>query len=544
MNNFITREERKLKVIKKALVVSFTVIMLITIFLFVTPTGKKICVAGSNLYTKINVLNEIIRIINDYYVEVPDWEKVMDGAFIGLLEELDPHSVYIEKEKISGIKEEFSGKFEGVGIEFDVLDGYLTVIAPVANSPSERAGIQAGDKIVKIDGESAYKITNKEVRDKLRGPKGSRVGVTIRRKGVEDFDVIIVRDEIPLYSVSASVMLDDEIGYIYLNRFSGTTATEMEQALVKLEQRGMKKLLLDLRNNGGGYLEQAIKVADMFISEKQLVLSTKGRISNSNEEFYSGLNNHHSQFPMVVLINRGSASASEIISGAVQDLDRGLIVGETSFGKGLVQRQYSLRDGSAVRVTVARYYTPSGRCIQRSYDGNLYDYYETFAEANRDSILAEEDSTKERPKFKTKNGRTVFGGGGITPDYHIMYKNELTDETRKVLRHPSRVIFENANIYTKKYNKWKNSKDKFYTKFDISDKDFDQFIKLIQEKEIDVNLKEVRKDKNYIKILLKAEMARLYWGYDEYYKILRLVDNQVIDAMKYFDEATGMVAKN
>jgi len=236
LNNFITREERKLKVIKKALVVSFTVIMLITIFLFVTPTGKKICVAGSNLYTKINVLNEIIRIINDYYVEVPDWEKVMDGAFIGLLEELDPHSVYIEKEKISGIKEEFSGKFEGVGIEFDVLDGYLTVIAPVANSPSERAGIQAGDKIVKIDGESAYKITNKEVRDKLRGPKGSRVGVTIRRKGVEDFDVIIVRDEIPLYSVSASVMLDDEIGYIYLNRFSGTTATEMEQALVKLEQ--------------------------------------------------------------------------------------------------------------------------------------------------------------------------------------------------------------------------------------------------------------------------------------------------------------------
>lgn len=522
-----------------------TVPVIITIvvlgFLFISPLGKSIIASGSDLYQKLNILQDIIRIINDSYVENPDWNKVMEGAYRGMLEELDPHSVYIEPKQLDDLNEQFSGKFEGIGIEFDILDGYITVISPVAGAPAERAGLEVGDKITKINSESAYRISRDDVQKKLRGPKNSEVIVTIRRQGQADFDVKIIRDEIPLYSVSAAFMIDDSTGYIFLNRFSGTTSDEVEQALRRLSEEGMQALIFDLRNNSGGYLEQAVEIADKFIGGRQKIVYTKGRISNANEEFYSGKTEPFEKIPLVILINRGSASASEIVAGAVQDLDRGLIVGETSFGKGLVQRQYPLRDGSAVRVTIARYYTPSGRLIQRPYDGTLDEYYDTFNEENRDSLLAIEDSVANRPKFSTVGGRTVYGGGGITPDYSMKYDRVLTNETYKLLRHPARVIFEYASDFVKRNRELADNREKFNKKFEVSDKNFESFKKMAVAKIGDLDLIQIDKDKEYLKILIKAEIARGYWGYNEYYKIVRLSDNQVAAALNSLAEARKMM---
>ncbi len=519
-----------------------TVILLIIVLLTISPFGRKIAASGGDLFLKIKVLNDIISIINDYYVEVPDWDEVMEGAYTGLLENLDPHSFYIEKKQLSNINEAFTGKFEGIGIEFDVLDGYITVISPVAGAPAEEAGLMVGDKIVKIEGESAYKIKRENVSKKLRGPKGSAVTVTIRRQGADDFDVTIIRDEIPLYSVLAAALIyDDSTGYIFVNRFSETTAKEMRDAMQRLSDEGMKQLVLDLRGNSGGLMDQAVEIADMFIDGKQMIVYTKGRIRGANDEFYSGRFNGFGKLPLVILINRGSASASEIVAGAVQDLDRGLVIGETSFGKGLVQRQYPLRDGSAIRMTVARYYTPSGRLIQRPYDGTLVDYFEGFVEENRDSLLAAEDSAKVRPQYQTQKGRVVYGGGGISPDYYVKFERDLSKDTYKLLRHPSRMLFDYTSRTSEKYKRYRNRKERFFEKVEISDDDFESFLEAIQDKEIDVNIEKLKNDSDYLKLLMKAELAREFWGYDEYYKVIRRYDNQVQAALQYLGEARKMV---
>lgn len=517
--------------------------LVLILILFLSPLGKFILASGSNLYLKIEVLNNMISIINDNYVEVPDWDKVMDGAFVGMMESLDPHSVYIAKDELSDIQEKFDGKFEGIGIEFDILDGFITVISPIAGSPSDQVGLQSGDKLVRIDSESAYKITREEVFKKLRGPKGSKVVITVRRQGKEDFDVTIIRAEIPIYSVSAAYMIDDSTGYIFVNRFSSSTSQEVEDALLQLEAEGLKRLIFDLRGNSGGYLDAAVDIADKFIPGKKMLVYTKGRIRNSNSEFYSGNSTDHPLFPLVILINRGSASASEIVAGAVQDLDRGLIVGETSFGKGLVQRQYALRDGSAMRVTVARYYTPSGRLIQRPYDGNISDYYESFTEENRDSVLAAENNKETRPQYQTAGGRVVYGGGGITPDDYVKFEQDLTTDTYRLLRHPSRVLFDFSTQYSQEQENWKDKKEKFIEKFEISDKAFAAFKEMAKAKEIDVDFSNIDKDADYLKTFLKAEIARDFWGYNEYYKILRNYDNQYKEAYNYLDEAARMAAK-
>lgn len=516
----------------------------LVILLLLSPLGQRIIASGNDLYAKLNVLQEIIRIINDNYVDAPDWNKVMNGAYRGMLEQLDPHSVYIEPKELREINEQFSGKFEGIGIEFDILDGYITVIAPVAGAPAERAGLEVGDKIVKINGESAFRITREETMKKLRGPKGTEVTVAVRRAGMEDFEVKIIRDEIPLYSVSAAFMLDDQTGYVFLNRFSGTTSGEVEQALQKLKRAGMRRLVFDLRNNSGGFLDQAVEVVSQFIPGREKIVYTRGRIAGANEDFYSTGKAKYADLPLIVLINRGSASASEIVAGAIQDLDRGMIIGETSFGKGLVQRQYNLRDGSAVRVTVAKYYTPSGRLIQRPYNGTLEEYFDTFDSENRDSLLAATDTVKERPQYKTARGRIVYGGGGITPDYSVKYQRAISREALRLLRHPSRVIFEYAAEIANRDKKWNQNPLQFHKEYQLSDSDWKRFQKVAQEKISDLDLNLLAKDQDYLKILIKAEVARIFWGYDEYYKVLRLVDNQVMEALPYFEQAQAMVAKN
>ena len=493
------------------------------------------------LKDKIVVMQQIISYVDHFYFDVVDMDKIMDGAFHGLMEELDPHSTYIPAKQQENIDELFRGKFQGIGIEFDVLHGYITVISPVPDSPSDHVGLQSGDRIIAINGDDAYKITKDEVIKKLRGKKGTSVDVSIQRIGIDEpFDVTIIRDDIPIYSVGAATMIDNETGYILLRRFSATTIDEVNKAIDKLDSQNFKKLVFDLRGNSGGYLEQAAAVSNLFISTRDTLVYTKGKISDANQEFISDPNKGRNDFSLIILINRGSASASEIVSGAVQDLDRGLIVGETSFGKGLVQRQLPLEGGSAIRITMARYYTPSGRLIQRPYEeGDDLTYYKELYAKDRESIL---DSLKQlRPKYKTRQGRTVYGGGGITPDIYIPYKSILTKETQKLLRNPQRPIFNFSSSYATQndlgFKDFKNYKQTWQVNQSV----YSQFLDYLDSDSISFNPDSLLKDQSFIYNRIKSEIAGTIWGKDESTSIRISLDNQVSEALKYFNEANAFL---
>ena len=495
------------------------------------------------LKTKMKVLDQILSYVNHFYFDKVNFDKVMDGSFRGLMEELDPHSTYIPAKEQENISELFKGNFQGIGIEFDILDGYITVISPVPDSPSEIVGLMPGDKIIAIDKEDAYKITKSEVFKKLRGKKGSEVLVTISRIGMtKPFDVSIIRDNIPIYSVGSATMLNDKTGYVFLRRFSATTKEEVISAIDTLLSQGMERLLFDLRGNSGGYLEQAAAISDLFINTNDTLVYTLGKIKESNQVFLSTPSKSQiNNYSLIVLINRGSASAAEIVSGAVQDLDRGLVIGETSFGKGLVQRQLPLENGAALRVTIARYYTPSGRLIQRPYeDGNDLAYYRELYSVDRESKI---DSLKQlRPQYKTKLGRTVYGGGGITPDIHIPYKNNLDDETTKIIRNAKRPIFNFTSQYASKNQKQFSSFDNFKNNWNVNNAMLKDFFTYLNSDSIIVEKDSIiSKDLEFLKNRIKSELAGSVWGKNENTNIRLLFDNQVIEALKHFNEADAFV---
>ena len=495
---------------------------------------------SGDLYQKLNSLQEIIRLVNENYVDPVEWDQVMQSAFEGLLESLDPHSSYIPKEQFESMNEQFVGKFQGIGIEFDVLDNWITVIAPVAGSPSEEVGLRPGDKIVRIDGESAYKFTRTQVMQSLRGEKGTSVLITLRRPGVEkDFDVTIVRDDIPIYSVLAAFMINEKTGYLLVSRFSSTTADEVEAALDKLEGQGMTQLLLDLRNNGGGYMEEAIKILDMFIAVTDTLVFTKGRQSMMNRVHMSHSQGSHPNYPIIALINRGSASASEIVAGALQDLDRGLVVGETSFGKGLVQRQWRLSDGSALRVTVGRYYTPSGRTIQRPYDSGSQQYYRDLYSRSDDQAAI--DSIKATlPKYKTRAGRTVYGGGGIFPDVRIPFKLNLSDESIALINRTDRLFFRYAEILsTNLAGRFDNVED-FIKRYRMDDADRDKMISWVESQGEIADPDAFAADWSYIENQVARQVAGLLWDREALYRVWLEKDNQVQEAINLFGQARSL----
>lgn len=488
--------------------------------------------SSDNIRDQLERFNEVFRYVNEYYVEEPDREEIITGAITGMLSELDPHSVYIPQKNLERVNEQFEAEFEGIGIEFVVLNKILTIVSPIVGGPSEAVGLLPGDQIIKIEGESAYGIKEDEVAKKLRGKKGTQVTITINRPGQdEQFDVTITRDKIPIYSVMAAFMLEDgETGYVYLGRFARTTSQEVEEALRKLEAQGMKQLIFDLRGNSGGYLDQAFEVADKFIPGGQKIVYTKGRQDNSTQEFYSTNRGTHDLYPVVVLISNGSASASEIVSGAIQDLDRGLVLGQTSFGKGLVQNQIPLHGGGALRLTVARYYTPSGRLIQRPYDDTtLMDYY---AEAYDDSAKVHKpDSTKQ---FKTLAGRTVYGGGGITPD-SILTAEKITRFTNNLRM--KRIFFEFGSNWASEHRDKFASFEKFNTNFLVDDNMVDDLKKILEKHEIDFSQEAYDKDKDYIHLLMKAEVARHLWDSEHYYMVRIKGDSEVAQAVDLMPEA-------
>ena len=523
---------------KTSLIVLFSIISIFSIaFIFPSATEKTV-----NIYDKIKVLNQIISLVNDNYVDNVNWDEALDGAFEGMLEKLDPHSSYISRDKLENVNEQFHGKFEGIGIEFDLLGGYITVISPIVDSPSDKVGLQPGDKIISIDGKDAFEITREEVFNTLRGPKGSPVSLTIRRQGLnETFEVEIIRDQIPIYSLISSFMINKEIGYMRLTRFASTTYDEVSKAVNDLRSKGMNKLIFDLRTNSGGYLEQAVNISDLFITSNDTIVYTSGRKNKITDSFKASSRRGFNDFSLIILINRWSASASEIVAGAVQDLDRGLILGETSFGKGLVQRQWPLRDGSAVRVTIARYYTPSGRLIQRPYNDGLRNYYQELNNEDREEIL--DSLRKDQKKFKTKKGRIVYGGGGITPDVFLPVF-EYDSTLSKIVNNPQRLAFNWATTFSKNLNKkWNNISD-FTEKFIITDLILSDFFEYVKNKGLNIDDSLDLDNNNYLKSILKSEIAGAKWGRAGYYQVFISNDSQVVSAISYFDDAKKFITFN
>jgi len=494
------------------------IIAIICIFLFYAFNTD-------SFLSKLKSLSYLLRLVDNYYVEEVELNQIIDGAMHGLLEELDPHSQYIPAKDFELMQESLVGEFEGIGIEFAILDGYITVVSPIPGTPSDRAGLIGGDKIIKINGESAYKIKQDEVFKKLRGPKNSSVVVTISRLGLESpFDVELIRDKIPIHSIIAAFNFSDDIGYIKINRFAQNTYDELIQAIDSLETTGMKKMILDLRNNGGGLMDQAVAILDLFINSNDTLLFTKGRIYDANSVFYARKNKYDKNMPINILINRASASASEIVAGAFQDLDRGIVVGETSFGKGLVQKQFILDDGSAARITIARYYTPSGRLIQRNFTEGVDEYYLNLSSENRE---ANDSLLQTLPTFTTKSGRTVYGGGGITPDIYVPLAVDFNNDTQLILSNKNRLLFKYAHHIKNNYKKI--TFEKFLNK--INNKKIEElsaFLSWLETLDSPPNIEEknLSEDWDYIYNRILSEVANIHWGKDYSYYILLLNDKQ------------------
>jgi carboxyl-terminal processing protease len=365
-----------------------------------------------------------------------DMSKRTEDAVASMFASLDPHSVYIEPETGERIREEFAGKFQGIGVQFDIIQDTIVVVSALVGGPSEKLGIQSGDRIIEIDGKTAVGFTNRQVLEHLRGPKNSIVEVTIKRPGrSEAMKFSITRDDIPLHTVDSSYMLDSRTGYIKVSRFAQTTYDEFMEAAQRLQAMGMDRMILDLRNNPGGYMDQAIKMSNEFFGKNVKIVSQKSRHSRFNAEYSSYTAGKFQEMPLIIMVNEGSASASEIVSGAVQDNDRGLIVGSRTFGKGLVQQQYDLGDGSAIRVTISKYYTPSGRLIQKPFSNGREDYaYEIRRRAdNTTDAVKFVENIPDSLVFMTLAGRRVFAGGGVLPD-HIVEDDTTTSHVFGFMR--------------------------------------------------------------------------------------------------------------
>ena len=474
-------------------------------------------------------LNGVLQLIESHYVDTLK-TNFEDKVISSILKELDPHSTYIPKKEFQSVSENMAGSFSGIGVEFNIIEDTIVVVAAISGGPSEKLGIQSGDRIVEVEGEdvASIGIENKGDIDRLRGEKGSTVVIKIKRKNVINLlDFNITRDDIPLYSVDAALMLKNNIGYIKVNRFSATTTQEFGEASQKLLISGMQKLILDLRGNPGGYLGAAASMCDEFLTENKLIVYTEGR-NREKQEILATINGtmHHAE--VIVLINEGSASASEIVAGALQDNDRGTIIGRRSFGKGLVQEEIHLNDGSAVRITTQRYYTPSGRCIQKPYGENNKEYY--LEQYNGDS----KDPFLDSLKFETVIGRTVYGGGGIAPD--IIIKRDSTLNYSKInFMIAKGWVNTFAIIYAdKNRTEWAENVTLFAGDISLHFSIYDAFKSYAKRKDANIDFKMGNTEKVYFMNFLKANIARNLWDNDVYYSILSQEDEFVQKAINSF----------
>lgn len=500
----------------------------------------------SNFISSLVKFKEILTYVERDYVDEVDADKLVGEAISEMLEKLDPHSVYIPAKDRELTNSQLDGEFDGIGIEFNIIKDTIYVISPLEGGPSEAVGLLSGDKIVEVDGEivAGIGISNRDVFDLLRGPKGTEVEVGIRRRNIsETLHFNIVRDKIPQHSVAASYMIDDKIGYLKVTRFAATTYDEFYSSLTDLQAQGMSKLILDLQNNPGGYMDRAIKMADEFIAGTKMIVYTDGKQDRYDSEARARKTGVFERGALIVLINEGSASASEIVSGAIQDNDRGLIVGRRSFGKGLVQNQIPLSDGSELRLTISRYYIPSGRSIQRPYNGNGIEYYEDFIERQVNGELFHRDSIKVNDSltYTTAKGRTVYGGGGIIPDHFVPVDTAMNSEyLRKILYNT--VYREYPLSY---YQQHKNKLKKmdyqdYYDNFQVSQEMLEDFVEMAENNGIKRDNQGLQKSKELIKLYIKAEIAKLTWDSKGYYPIFNQQNEILQAALKLFDEAEAL----
>ena len=480
---------------------------------------------------EFNKFNLVLSQLEEAYVDSIDRQKLIEKAVTNLLEELDPHSYYIKAKDLSAVNEPMEGSFDGIGVEFNILEDTILVVAPISGGPSQSVGILSGDKIISVNGDTiaGTGLENEDVFKLLRGKRGTKVNIGILRKGQKDLlDFEITRDEIPIYSVDVSYMISDKMGYIKINRFAANTYEEFIDATQKLLNKGMQELILDLRNNPGGYLGAAINISNEFLEDDLLIVYTKDR-SGSKEEYFSNRKGLLINTPVTVIIDEGSASASEIVAGALQDNDKGTIVGRRSFGKGLVQEQFEHPDGSAYRITTQRYYTPTGRCIQRPYNKGEGDNYagELLQRINKGELLSRDSiEFNDSLKFITPKGRIVYGGGGIMPDIFIpldtnSYHNAISEAIRKDLIRQFAFNYTNHNRKELEGQKLSN----FITLFEINTEDYNDLAKYCKSNEVSLPLNELDEyDKLILSTQLKAYIARNIWNDDGFFPVIHKID--------------------
>jgi carboxyl-terminal processing protease len=483
----------------------------------------------------------VLDTIESNYVERIPSPKVISGGINGLLHSLDPHSNFLDEEAYASLQEEQHGSFYGLGITIQSINGILTVISPIEGTPAYKAGLRAGDVISEIESEPTKGKPTSLLLKKPRGPKGTKVTITVEREGFPDpMHFTLVRDEIPVNSISYSFMIRPGTGYVRIKNFTETTTRELDAALHKLKEDGMKSLIIDLRFNTGGLLDQAIKVSDEFLEKGAVVVSTKGRISEANTVYKCPETNDYENMPLVVLVNRSSASASEIVAGAIQDHDRGIIVGTTTWGKGLVQSLYRLSANTALALTTARYYTPSGRLIQRDYSRSMYDYYYT-------DIGVDEDQS-HREKAYTTTGREVYGGGGITPDVKV----DSVQQTKFMDLLNSEYIFFN---FAKRFSASDERKVQAVEasseprpnlhvidrNFKVNDEIMDDFRAFLEKSKISFTDQDLQDNTPQIKAQIRQEVFGAIWGSEEGYKVASDQDPQILKALELLPRAEALL---
>lgn len=489
-----------------------------------------------------NKFSTILEMIEDKYVDSVDHDLLIESSIEGMITKLDPHSAYIPARDLEAVNEQLNGNFGGVGIRFLIHNDSLVATHVLLGSPSERAGMKAGDRLIEIDGENIADVglTNQDVMDKLKGEAGTNVKVKVWRKG-KKVNLNITRGTIPVSSIDAAIMLDEEVGFIKLNSFTYASSDEFHNAAAELKSKGMKKLIFDLRNNGGGLMFAATDIADEFLESGKLIVYTEGRKS-PRKEYVSTSKGILEDVEVIILINSLSASASEIVAGAIQDNDRGLIMGRRSFGKGLVQDQSEFTDGSALRLTISRYYTPSGRSIQKPY-GEDVDYSNDYYERLISGELLNEDSIKidKSLEFKTVAGRTVYGGGGILPDQFI------PNDTVGASFYLTNLYYENVfNHYAVSYLDSKRDQmgsfDNFDKSFTVTNNMFNEFIAYAGSLGVEENPIDIVTSRSTIKNRIKAEIARHVWQDNGYYKVYVQQDMDVQEALDAFRSGKSLTS--
>lgn len=502
--------------------------------------------SGNEVFKSLQKFKEVLLHIDRMYVDEVNTDELVEDAIQHMLKNLDPHSAYIPAKDKVRANEDLKGNFEGIGIQFNIFQDTIVVVSPLSGGPSEAVGMLSGDKIIKVDDAvvAGVGFTTADVQDHLKGPKGTEVKVTVLRRGSRSpIEFNIIRDKIPQFSVDVSYMINDEIGYVKVSRFSATTYDEFKIALNKLKEYGMKKLIIDLQGNPGGYMNHAISMADELLSDNQKIVYTLGKEKNYNSEAFAEKEGTFEKGEVIVLVNEGSASASEIMAGALQDNDRALIVGRRSFGKGLVQAPIDLTDGSELRLTISRYYTPSGRSIQKPYDANDANYSSDLVNRYKHGEFFHSDSIQfnDSLKFSTLNGRTVYGGGGIMPDYFVPLDTSLNSA------YLNQLFYNNAiQQYTFNYSETYKTEledmgyEQFYMGFNVTDDMLSDLVKTGKAVGVEPDLNDLEQNKELFKLHVKAQVARKIWDSEGFYPIFNETNEILKQAIKLFDEAEAL----